>query len=72
MPIRYASSMGLMETNLLIAEYSRPSVLRLSTGDLLWMADMPGGEVSVSKLSPDGKVIAIGKKSGEVHLQRFP
>lgn len=56
----------------LIAEHSRSSVWQLSTGELLWMGDMPGGDVSVAKLSPNGKVIAIGKKSGEVHLQRIP
>ena len=60
-----------METNPLIGEHSRASIWQLSTGELLWMGGIRGGEVSVSKLSPDGKAIAIGKKSGEVQLQRI-
>jgi len=77
-PIRgqqfFIEAMDLREAadRILIAEPSRVTIWRLSTGEQLWMGDMPGGEVSVAKLSPNGKVIAIGKKSGDVHLQRIP
>lgn len=45
---------------------------RLSTRELLSLEDVPEDEVSVAKLSPNGKVNAIGTKSGDVHLRRIP